>query len=48
MQRYFIQNITEELFVANKGRVDAEIILDMIEDIVVYFDDSKEEEYASS
>ena len=48
MQREFIRNITVELFKANKGRVDEEIILNMIEDIVVYFDDGKEEKYASS
>ena len=48
MKREFIQNITEELFKVNKGRVDAKIFLDMIEDIVVYFNDSEEEEYASS
>ena len=48
MQRDFIPNVTKELLQANKEQVDNETILDMIEDIVVHFENSNEEEHAST
>jgi len=48
MQRQFIKNLVKELLKVNKRKVDEEIVLDMIEDIVVYFDNGDEEEYTTS
>ena len=41
-------NLIIELFHANKGRIEDEVILNLIEDIVVYFDNGEEDEYVSS
>jgi len=48
MQRQFIKNLVKELLKVNKRKVDEEIVLDMIEDIIVYFDNGDEEEYTTS
>ena len=48
MQREFIKNLTIDLFKENKGRIEDDVILNMIKDIVVYFDDGDDEEYESS
>ena len=48
IQRQFIKNLVKELLKVNKRKVDEEIVLDMIEDIVVYFDNGDKEEYTTS
>ena len=48
MQREFIKNLTLDLLNENDANIDDEIILNLIEDIVVYFDDGDEDEYESS
>ena len=48
MQREFIKNLTIDLVKENKARIDEEKILNLIEDIVVYFEDGDEDEYESS
>ena len=44
MQRKFISDLVQELIKANKGRVEIEIILDMLEDVAVCFDNGNEGE----
>ena len=48
MQREFICDIANDILKTDKEKVDKEVILDMKEDIAVYFDKEEEEEYTTS
>ena len=48
VQRQFIRNLAKELLKINKRKVDEEIILDVMEDIVAHFDNGNEDKCATS
>ena len=48
MQREFIKKTAQDLFTVNVQRIQEETILNMLEDIVNFFDNGDEEEYETS
>ena len=48
LQREFIKKMAQDLFRVNENRIHEDIILNMLEDIVIFFDNGEEDEFETS